>query len=97
MLCRSLRQAHSGRPRVASTWVNEEAEEGRVREKLVPVLIDALVPPLGFRGIQAADLNGRDGSPATPAFRQLVADLEMRLRRPSQQLSAAVVDKPPSP
>lgn len=84
------------RSSVASTWVNEEAEEGRVREKLVPVLIDAVVPPLGFRGIQAADLNGWDGSPATPAFRQLVADLEIRLGRPSQQLPAAAARPAPA-
>lgn len=77
------------RSSVASAWVNEEAEEGRTREKLVPVLIDQVIPPLGFRGIQAADLTDWDGSAATPAFRQLLADLEMRLGRPLREPPAA--------
>jgi TIR domain len=41
---------------VGSHWVLEEAEAGRQRGILVPVLIEAQLPPLGFRTIQAADL-----------------------------------------
>src|SRR5262245_26006322 len=39
---------------VASNWVREEAEEGRRREILIPVLFDNARPPLGFGRIQAA-------------------------------------------
>src|SRR4051812_49944572 len=43
--------AHS----VESEWVIEEADEGKKRGILVPVFLDAVSPPWGFRGIQAAD------------------------------------------
>ena len=37
-----------------SLWVLEEATDGRERGALIPVLIEAVRPPLGFRSIQAA-------------------------------------------
>jgi len=61
---------------ITSSWVSEEAEEGRNRARLVPALIDPVMPPLGFRGIQAADLIGWNGSADAPAFRHLVAGVE---------------------
>ncbi|MCM8613723.1 toll/interleukin-1 receptor domain-containing protein [Accumulibacter sp.] len=61
---------------LASTWVSEEAEEARMRGKLVPALIEAVLPPLGFRGIQAADLIDWDGSGEAAGFRHLVAGVE---------------------
>ena len=41
---------------VDSDWVQEEAEEGRRRKILVPVVIDEVIIPLGYRRIQAARL-----------------------------------------
>ncbi len=41
---------------VKSRWVREEAEIGKEREILVPVLIDQIGLPIGFRSIQAARL-----------------------------------------
>jgi TIR domain len=41
---------------VNSRWVMEEADEGLKRNALIPVRLDAVDPPLGFRSIQAADL-----------------------------------------
>ena len=38
---------------VESEWVYEEASEGRRRGKLVPVMIEPVRPPAGFREIQA--------------------------------------------
>ncbi|EXI67426.1 MAG: hypothetical protein AW08_01982 [Candidatus Accumulibacter adjunctus] len=61
---------------LASTWVSEEAEEARMRGKLVPALIEAVLPPLGFRGIQAADLIDWDGSGEAAGFRHLLAGVE---------------------
>ncbi|HSD38058.1 MAG TPA: toll/interleukin-1 receptor domain-containing protein [Rhodocyclaceae bacterium] len=60
---------------VDSSWVYEEAEEGRKRQILLPVLIDAVQPPRGFRGIQVADLSVWDGDTDAPVARQLLADL----------------------
>lgn len=46
---------------VKSDWVKDEAEEGKQRNILVPVLIDDIKMPLGFRRIQAAHLFDWDG------------------------------------
>jgi TolB-like protein/Tfp pilus assembly protein PilF len=40
---------------VESHWVRDEAAQGRDRERLVPLRIDASRPPLGFRQYQALD------------------------------------------
>jgi len=61
---------------IESEWVYEEASEGRRHGKLVPVLIENVRPPAGFREIQAADLTGWDGSPDFDGLRMLVSDLE---------------------
>jgi hypothetical protein len=63
---------------VRSDWVVEEADEGKRRGILVPVLLDAVLPPWGFRGIQAADLSGwreGEGSPAVASFLAAVAKI----------------------
>lgn len=60
---------------IASDWVLEEAEEGRQRQILVPVFIEDVPPPLGFRRIQAADLTNWDGTGTVPPFQRLVADI----------------------
>jgi adenylate cyclase len=39
-----------------SAWVQDEAAEGRDSNRLVPAVIDAIRPPLGFRQYQAIDL-----------------------------------------
>ncbi len=63
------------RTAVQSTWVYEEADDGRKRGILVPVFIDPVLPPIGLRSVQAVDLSGWDGSEADPAFQKLVADV----------------------
>jgi hypothetical protein len=66
---------------ITSQWVTEEAEQARLAGKLVPVLIDPVRPPIGFRELQYSDLSNWDGSPDAPAFRQLVLDIEALLGR----------------
>lgn len=68
---------------IESEWVYEEATEGRRLGKLVPVLIEAVRPPAGFREIQAADLTSWDGSREFDGMRMLVADLENILGKPA--------------
>src|SRR5438270_1888142 len=46
---------------VRSAWVRDEAAEGRDAGKLVPVLIEAVKPPMGFRQYQTIDLTGWNG------------------------------------
>ena len=68
---------------VASDWVREEADEGRRRNILVPVLFDGMRPPLGFGRIQAADLGDWHGDTTTEAFRALVADITAMIGSPA--------------
>ena len=52
-----------------SKWVREEADEGLRKELPVfPVLLDAVMPPLGFRFIHTADFSKWDGSQSSPVF-----------------------------
>lgn len=60
---------------IASKWVHEEADEGMRREILVPVLLDDVAPPLGFRSIQAANLTHWHDGAEDPAIRQLLKDI----------------------
>lgn len=78
---------------VKSQWVAEEAEEARrLGRTLVPVLIQRVDPPIGFRAIQAADLINWDGSLDHPAARLLVNDLKSLL--PPQVDKAATPVRP---
>ena len=71
------------RDSVASSWVREEADEGRKRGVLIPVLIDEISPPLGFGRIQAARMIEWDGDPESEAFQKLVADITAVIDAPS--------------
>jgi adenylate cyclase len=42
---------------IASAWVQDEAAEGRDSGRLVPVILDGVKPPLGFRQLQCIDLS----------------------------------------
>jgi TIR domain len=79
---------------VASEWVCEEAAEGRQLGRLVPVLLEHVLPPRGFREIQAADLVGWDGSPDFLGLRQLVEDIERLIGKPSAPVQAAFEASP---
>jgi hypothetical protein len=70
---------------VESDWVKEEAEEGRALGKLIPVLIESVKPPVGFRSIQAADLTDWNGSSDSLGARQLLADLESLMGKPARE------------
>ena len=72
---------------IQSEWVIEEADEGRERGILVPVFLDPVRPPRGFRGIQAADLSGWSPGRPSPAFESFLADLGAVLGPPQQKPS----------
>jgi hypothetical protein len=55
-----------------SDFVQDEAEDGRLRGVLIPVTLEPVRPPAGFRQVQAADLSQWTGSPQHPDFRTLV-------------------------
>lgn len=70
------------RDSVNSDQVAAQAEQGRARHALVPVLLEKVTPPPGLRSIQAADLSGWDGTADASGARQLVADLADLLGQP---------------
>src|SRR5215467_5811332 len=76
-----LWSAHS----IESDWVRDEADEARVRKKLIPVLIEAVNPPVGFRNIQAADLSEWNGSSNASGVQQLLSDLESMIGKPARK------------
>ena len=68
---------------IASPWVKDEAQVGQERGVLLPVCLDAVAPPLGFRQLQTVDLTGwRPASPGA-AFEKLVADIATLLGAPA--------------
>jgi len=71
---------------IASEWVYEEATEGRRLGKLVPVMLEAVRPPAGFREIQAADLTNWDGTREFEGMRMLLGDLENLLGKPAMAI-----------
>jgi TIR domain len=56
------------RESIRSEWVINEASDARGRDRLVPVLLDPVVPPLEFRHLQAADLREWRGDRDDPEF-----------------------------
>ena len=70
-----------------SHWVSDEAEQGRTRECLVPLTIDGVKPPLGFRQLQIIDMNAWRGATDAPEFVRLLRAIA----------SCSGVDAPPRP
>jgi tetratricopeptide (TPR) repeat protein len=61
---------------VRSAWVRDEAAEGRDAGKLVPVLIEPVKPPMGFRQYQTVDLAAWNGGKRIPQLPQLLHAIE---------------------
>jgi TolB-like protein/tetratricopeptide (TPR) repeat protein len=74
---------------IVSDWVRDEAGRGRDRACLVPVLLDGVQPPLGFRQYHAIDISGWSGNPDAPELVAINAGLaacqgaEASIERPS--------------
>jgi hypothetical protein len=67
---------------VASRWVRIEAYEALQNEKLVPVLLDKVRPPLEFRQTQTFDLIGWNGDRQDARLAHLLADLTALAKAP---------------
>ncbi|MCZ4501150.1 MAG: hypothetical protein JWQ74_3707, partial [Marmoricola sp.] len=79
---------------VASEWVCEEAAEGRQSGKLIPVMIEPVRPPAGFRELQAADLIGWDGDEDFPGFQQLIEDIGRLIYVPEKPSQTGTPSQP---
>jgi hypothetical protein len=81
-----------------SDWVQDEAEEGRQRGVLIPVMLEPVRPPAGFRQVQAADLSQWTGGAQHPEFRALAFAVRSLVQRASAgggvQAVAAPVAEP---
>ncbi len=73
-----------------SDWVQEEADVAKGRHVLLPVLTDHILPPIGFRSVQCADLSDWDGSVEAPTFQRLIADIVALIGPPLKQAENAV-------
>jgi hypothetical protein len=69
---------------IESDWVIEEAQYGCEQRILVPVLIEKVTPPFGFRRIQAANLVSWNGNHAFPDFERLVVAINGVLNTPDR-------------
>jgi hypothetical protein len=78
---------------IDSQFVAEEADDGKRRGVLLPVLLDAVMPPLGFRSLQAADLCDLRADALPAGFELLVSSIQSVLApagpQPSTPASAA--------
>jgi TPR repeat protein len=70
---------------IESGWVQEEADDTQGRGILVPILIENVQAPIGFRSIQAAHLENWDGKEPTQAFRRLIADIAALIGLPPKE------------
>ncbi len=57
---------------VRSSWVRDEAAEGRDSGRLVAAVLDGSRPPIGFRQFQSTDLSGWSGKGRPKAFADLL-------------------------
>lgn len=60
-------------------YVRDEARRAQQRQRLVPVLMDRVTPPLGLGEVQAVDLTHWKGSPRDPFLLDVVAAVRAKL------------------
>jgi len=65
---------------IESAWVNDEAGVGRQRKVLVPVRIEGVEPPLGFRQVHDVDFTDWRGDAAAPQVQALVGGIRKLLK-----------------
>ncbi len=56
---------------VHSNWVQEEADDGMQRNALIPMVIDEVDLPRGFKRLQTADLRGWQGDTRDPNWQMI--------------------------
>ncbi|HET9459789.1 MAG TPA: TIR domain-containing protein [Sphingomicrobium sp.] len=73
---------------IKSAWVRDEAAEGRDQGKLVPVLLESVKPPMGFRQYQTIDLSDQKRASGAKDLAELLrAITKVSAAAPSTQLS----------
>jgi tetratricopeptide (TPR) repeat protein len=67
---------------IESAWVRDEAAEGRDRGKLVPLCVEGVTPPMGFRQFQTLDLGAWSGRGKVPKSKELMKAIESQAGLP---------------
>ena len=80
---------------IQSEWVWTEADEGKRRGILVPVLLDPVLIPLAFRRIQAANLIGWRGEMPNAEFEELALAATALLDRTAADAPRRIAEKMP--
>lgn len=82
---------------ILSDYVQDEAEEARQRGVFVPITLEPVKPPAGFRQVQAADLTQWTGSSQHPEFRMVVTAIRALVEgaRPADVREAAATPATP--
>src|SRR5690606_14532209 len=82
-------------------WVLDEADEGKRRGVLLPLLIDDVEIPYGFRQIEAARLVGWSGEADHPGGKGVLEAVTQFVGRapggPPKPLVSTVTDRAPAP
>ena len=76
---------------IDSDWVIDEASEAKQQGKLMPVLLEDVKPPYGFRGYHYVDLSQWNRQRVHESFRRLLRELE-NLGIPGTEASPPEVD-----
>jgi hypothetical protein len=80
-----------------SRWVRDEAEYGLKKNNLIPVLVERVEIPMGFRAIHTANLVEWKGDSANLEFQNLKTAIQQKIgwRFPSELLNRPLSPKPP--
>jgi TolB-like protein len=84
---------------VQSRWVRDEASVGGDSGRLVPISVDGIAPPMGFRQFQTIDFGGWKGAKRDARTAELLQAIERRLspsRSPAEEDSKPKVKRTPS-
>ncbi len=82
---------------IQSDWVKEEAEVAKKKGLLVPLFLDTVEPPMGFRRIHAADLSDWKNNKAHQGFQLLIGAIESKISSATLPVTDSLpVSKPDS-
>lgn len=73
---------------ITSKWVLKEAAEGEKRDILVPLLLDAVEPPFGFRDIHAEDFIDWKINSSSQAFKEIIGVIESKISVSKQPIAS---------
>jgi hypothetical protein len=83
---------------ITSDWVRAEAAWALAKDKLLPVTIDDVQPPLRFLHVQTVDLVGPEDPTRAPGFDLVLSEIAQQVLHKGDGVKlAAIIDVPRSP